>query len=203
MPEKSNIDLRSLTDEQLISEFQNENADAFKELVLRYKDRLVNFLFRFTGNRETAEDLSQDTLLKLYKNKHRYTEIAKFSTWLYTIALNEAKSNYRKFKRQNTFSINEYYDDDHSDFQLKSDQLQPDEEANAATEAAQIQKAIDSLNKKHKEVILLRDVQELEYEEIAKILDIPTGTVRSRLNRARESLKVMLEKIHEQKRTRY
>lgn len=203
MPEKNSINNKNIPDEELISRFQNDDNDAFKEIVMRYKDRIVNFLFRFTGNNESAEDLSQDTFLKLYKNKHRYTETAKFSTWLYTIALNEAKSNYRKEKKLKTFSINDYYDEDHGDYQLKSEDILPDEQANSGNEAFYIQKAIDSLIRKHREVILLRDVQELDYAEIAKILKVPLGTVRSRLNRARESLKVTLESIHKQKKIRY
>lgn len=203
MPEKNNTEYKNIPDEELISRFQNDDNDAFKEIVMRYKDRIVNFLFRFTGNKESAEDLSQDTFLKLYKNKHRYSEIAKFSTWLYTIALNEAKSNYRKEKKLKTFSINEYYDEGHGDYQLKSEDILPDEEANSGNEAFYIQRAIDSLIKKHREVILLRDVQELDYAEIAKILKVPLGTVRSRLNRARESLKITLENIHKQKKIRY
>ncbi|MBL8008009.1 MAG: sigma-70 family RNA polymerase sigma factor [Ignavibacteria bacterium] len=203
MPEKNNTEYKNIPDEELISRFQNDDNDAFKEIVMRYKDRIVNFLFRFTGNKESAEDLSQDTFLKLYKNKHRYSEIAKFSTWLYTIALNEAKSNYRKEKKLKTFSINDYYDEGHGDYQLKSEDILPDEEANSGNEAFYIQRAIDSLIKKHREVILLRDVQELDYAEIAKILKVPLGTVRSRLNRARESLKITLENIHKQKKIRY
>ncbi len=199
MQEKSKTDYKPLTDEQLILQFQNEDKGAYVEIVMRYKDRLVNFLYRYTGNRETAEDISQETFLKLYKNKDKYSEIAKFSTWLYTIALNEARSNFRKEKKHSAVSINEFYEDSHGDFQIRSDDYNPEEDANAETESFYIQKAINSLNEKHREIIVLRDIEELDYEEIAKTLDIPLGTVRSRINRARESLKVSLDSIYRAK----
>ncbi|MBK6771129.1 MAG: sigma-70 family RNA polymerase sigma factor [Ignavibacteria bacterium] len=199
MQEKSKTDYKPFTDEQLILQFQNEDKGAYVEIVMRYKDRLVNFLYRFTGNRETAEDISQETFLKLYKNKDKYSEIAKFSTWLYTIALNEARSNFRKEKKHSAVSINDYYEDSHNDYQIRSDDYNPEEDANAETESFYIQKAINSLNEIHREIIVLRDIEELDYEEIAKTLDIPLGTVRSRINRARESLKVSLDSIYRAK----
>lgn len=200
MADKSNINYRTFTDEQLILKFQNEDIKAFNEIVLRYKDRLINFLYRFTGNRESAEDISQEAFFKLYKNKHKYLEIAKFSTWFYTIALNEAKSNYRKEKRHRAVSIDNYYREDHSDLELKSGGRTPDEIANSATEAYHIQRAIDELSENHKEIIILRDIEDLEYEEISKVLDIPLGTVRSRLNRAREFLQIALDNLHKEKK---
>ena len=199
MQEKSKTDYRPFTDEQLILQFQNEDKGAYVEIVMRYKDRLVNFLYRFTGNRETAEDISQETFLKLYKNKDKYSEIAKFSTWLYTIALNEARSNFRKEKKHSAVSINDFYEDSHNDYQIRSDDYNPEEDANAETESFYIQKAINSLNEIHREIIVLRDIEELDYEEIAKTLDIPLGTVRSRINRARDSLKVSLDSIYRAK----
>ena len=166
MQEKSKTDYKPFTDEQLILQFQNEDKGAYVEIVMRYKDRLVNFLYRFTGNRETAEDISQETFLKLYKNKDKYSEIAKFSTWLYTIALNEARSNFRKEKKHSAVSINDFYEDSHNDYQIRSDDYNPEEDANAETESFYIQKAINSLNEIHREIIVLRDIEELDYEEI-------------------------------------
>lgn len=199
MQEKSKTDYKPFTDEQLILQFQNEDKGAYVEIVMRYKDRLVNFLYRFTGNRETAEDISQETFLKLFKNKDKYSEIAKFSTWLYTIALNEARTNFRKEKKHAAVSINDFYEDSHNDYQIRSDDYNPEDDANAETESFYIQKAINSLNEIHREIIVLRDIEELDYEEIAKTLDIPLGTVRSRINRARESLKVSLDSIYRAK----
>ena len=198
---KSSIDYKKLSDEELIKEFQKEDTDAFKELVNRYKDKLVNFLYRFTGNRESAEDISQEAFLKLYKNKDRYIEISKFSTWFYTIAINEAKTNYRREKKHAAVSINDFYRDEHEDYQIKSGDRIADEITDSEIESAIIQKAINSLGKDHREVIILRDIEGFEYEEISEILKIPTGTVRSRINRAREFLKISLRKLYNSKKT--
>ena len=95
------------TDEELISRFQNGDERAYVELVNRYKERLLNFVFQFLGDREQAEDVVQDTMLRLYEKKHYYKEIAKFSTWLYTIARNLANTELRKFKAFKTKLIKE------------------------------------------------------------------------------------------------
>ena len=194
MPDRAR--LKQMTDEELILEFQNENTEAFNEIVHRYKDKVVNFLYRYTGSREESEDLAQDTFLKLYKSKHLYREIARFSTWFYTIAINIAKTNLRKNKRYNSISISEFDPDNEKDFDLPSDVLTPEQTAQAGIENYHIQKAIDSLDDKFKEVILLRDIQDLDYEEIAKITALPLGTVKSRINRGREKLKELLIDIY-------
>lgn len=193
---KSNPVFKNLTDEQLIAEFQKENIEAFNELVHRYKDKLVNFLYRYTGNRDESEDLAQDTFLKLYKSKHLYKEIAKFSTWFYTIAINIAKTNLRKTKKYNSISISDYDPENEKDFDLVSDIRGPDVNSNAAIENQYIQEAINSLDEHFKEVIVLRDIQDFDYEEITKILNLPLGTVKSRINRGREKLKVLLKDIY-------
>lgn len=190
------IDYKALTDEELIFEFQKEDVQAFNEIVFRYKDKLVNFLFRYTGSRDEAEDLAQDTFLKLYRSKHLYKEIAKFSTWFYTIAINIAKTNLRKKSRKSTISISDFDPDNEKDFDLPADVISPEDSANASIENYYIQKAINSLGDKFKEVIVLRDIQDLEYEEIAKITGLPLGTVKSRINRGRERLKELLSDIY-------
>ena len=93
------------TDEDLIARFQNGDEYAFDEIVNRYKDRLLNFVFRFIGQIDESEDIVQDTFLKVYKNKNSYVNIARFSTWIYTIAGNLAKTELRKRKRRRVFSI--------------------------------------------------------------------------------------------------
>lgn len=199
MPDKANSDIRKLTDEELIVIFQNGDVNAFNELVHRYKDKIVNFLYRYTGSREDAEDLAQDAFLRLYKSKHLYREIGKFSTWFYTIAVNLVKTDLVKKKKKKTISINNYDEDEEKDYELPSDIIAPDDSANAMNENYYIQKAIESLNDNFKQVIILRDIQNMDYEEIAKITNLPLGTVKSRINRGRECLKEMLEHIYKPK----
>ncbi len=91
------------TDEQLIKDFQKGNINSYNQLVFRYKDRLFNYIYQFVRDIDLAEDLLQDTFLKLYTHKNSYQEVAKFSTWIYTIAGNFAKTELRKFKRRKTF----------------------------------------------------------------------------------------------------
>lgn len=189
------VEYKKLSDEELIFRFQEEDYDAFNEIVFRYKDKLVNFIFRYTGNRDDAEDFAQDTFLKLYRSKHLYREIAKFSTWFYTIALNTMKTSMKKQSRYNSISISEFDPEGDKDFDLPSEDKTPDELTDTEIERQEVQKAIESLDETFREVIILRDIEDLEYEEIAKITGLPLGTVKSRINRGREKLKNILIKI--------
>jgi len=193
---KSDREYKSYTDEELINEFKNGNNRAYDEIVYRYKDRLINFLYRYTGNRDDSEDLAQDAFIKLYRSKHLYQEIAKFSTWFYTIAINIAKTFKKKRGKLSTLSISDYDPENDKDFDIPSGSKDPDELANAAIENFYIQRAINSLDDTYKEAIVLRDIQDLDYEEIAGILEVPIGTVKSRINRGREKLKVLLKDIY-------
>ncbi|HEY5533622.1 MAG TPA: sigma-70 family RNA polymerase sigma factor [Ignavibacteria bacterium] len=192
----SKREYKSFTDEQLIGEFKEGNNDAYSEIVIRYKDRLVNFLFRYTGNKDDSEDLAQDAFIKLYRSKHLYQEIAKFSTWFYTIAINIAKTSLKKKSRMSTLSISDYDPENDKDFDIPAATIEPDVQANASIENEYIQKAINSLEETYREAIILRDIQDLDYEEIANTLNVPIGTVKSRINRGREKLKVLLKDIY-------
>ena len=189
---------RESTDEELIARFQQGDNYAFDLLVKRYKDPLLNYVFRFLGDRTDAEDIIQETFYRLYKNKHYYKEIAKFSTWIYTIAGNLAKTELRKRKRRNLFSINYYMSTD-KDYDLPDDQTSPEKDANTTITDDIIQQSVDKLSPKFKQVIILRDIQGFSYEEISEIIKIPLGTVKSRVNRARlklqEDLKYLMKDI--------
>lgn len=199
MPVKSGTDYKKLTDEELILRFQKDEIDAFNELVHRYKDRIMNFLYRYTGSREEAEDNAQDAFLNLYKSKHLYQPVGKFSSWFYRIAINIAKTNYARKKRMSTVSISNADPDEEKDYELPAKIISPEESAQASIEDYYIQKALENLNEKYREVVILRDVQDLEYDEIAKITNLPLGTVKSRINRGRECLKEMLQHIYKSK----
>lgn len=192
---------RSKTDEELILMFQNDDIGAFNEIVFRYKNKVVNFLYRYTGDRDEAEDLSQDTFVKVFRSKHLYREVAKFSTWFYTIAVNTAKTNAKKKSRMSTISLSDFDPDNEKDYDLKDTGFTPDEIANAGTESYYIQQAINSLDDDFRKIIILRDIEDLEYEEIVKITGLPMGTVKSRINRGREKLKKILSDIYPYKET--
>ena len=188
--------LSEMTDEQLIAAFQQGDENAFVQLVDRYKDRLINFVYRFLNDMTDAEDLVQETFLKVYKKKHSYREIAKFSTWIYTIAGNLARSELRKRKRRKTYTM--------SALSFEDQEFTPvdpgkDTEGIVFNSYAgeEIMRAIEQLPEPFKTITILRDIQELSYEDISRILDIPMGTVKSRVNRARLKLQETLSYLRE------
>lgn len=185
------------TDEELIERFQNGDVYAFDLIVKRYKNQLLNFIYRFLGNTEEAEDLVQETFLRVYRNRKAYQKVAKFSTWIYTIAGNLAKTELRKRKRRRFFSISELgYND--KDYDISDENYNPERDVDGRIKETMIHEKIMELSPKFREVIILRDVQQLSYEEISEIVNIPLGTVKSRVNRGRlklqEKLRPLLDK---------
>ena len=178
------------TDEELISRFQNGDERAYVELVNRYKDRLLNFVFQFLGDIEQAEDVVQDTMLRLYEKKHYYKEIAKFSTWIYTIARNLANTELRKRKRTKTTYLSQLSKE--RQFEIPAIQDDVDQSLQNEFINDRIQSAISNLPEHFKVVIILRDIQELSYEDISNIVEVPLGTIKSRINRARIQLQAEL-----------
>ena len=176
-----------LSDEILIKKFQEGDVGAYNQLVFRFKDRLLNFIYRFVNDLDLAEDLVQDTLLKLYTHKDSYQEIAKFSTWLYTIAANLARTELRKKKRRKTFSVTELSREDR-EFIIASSDVDPSQDFSSQNFEKSVQRALAELPDDFKTIIILRDIQELSYDEISKIVELPLGTVKSRINRARLKL---------------
>ncbi|MFZ0390882.1 MAG: sigma-70 family RNA polymerase sigma factor [Calditrichia bacterium] len=187
----------SITDEQLIARFQQGDIQAYDTLVRRYKDQLLNFVYRFVSNRTDAEDIVQETFLRVYKNKHYYKEIAKFSTWVYTIAGNLAKTELRRRKRHKIFSVSNFVNEER-DYDIPDREHSPERKVDGSIKENMIQSAIEKLPPKFKEVIILRDVQGFAYEEISQILNIPLGTVKSRVNRGRLKLQEDLKFLFEQ-----
>ena len=180
------------TDEELIASFQNGNEQAYIELVRRYRNRLMTFVFRFVGDMESSEDIVQDTMIKVYTHKHYYKEIAKFSTWIYTIAGNLAKTELRKRKRRKVTLLSQMNTDDRK-YEIPSTELQSEDIVQGEYTERYIQKAILQLPLHFRTVVILRDIQELSYEEISNIVNVPLGTVKSRINRARLQLQQTLK----------
>lgn len=196
----STRELEQLSDEELARLFQQEFLPAFDTLVRRYKDPLMNYLFRFVGDYDTATDLLQETFIKLYEKKHLYKQIAKFSTWIYTVAGNLARSEIRSRKRHTIFSIFSHdSEDEESMFPLPDDQPLPDRMADSALLGSHIENALRRIHPFFREAIILSDVQDLTYPEIAEITQVPIGTVKSRINRGRLQLKQLLQDVNEQR----
>ena len=182
------------TDEDLIERFQKGDEQAYIELVNRYRDRLMNFVYRFVNDYEQSEDIAQETLIKLYTHKHYYKKIAKFSTWIYTIAANLAKSELRKKKTRKVTNLSQMSTQE-KEYELPADQPDTDQAIESEFIEKRIQAAIQKLPLHFKTVTILREIQELSYEEISKIVDAPLGTVKSRINRARLQLQKELKDL--------
>lgn len=189
-------ELKKLSDEELIKEFQDNNTlEAYEILVKRFKDPLINFVFRFVGDRDTATDIVQNTMIKFYLNKDSYKSFAKFSTWIYTIAGNLAKNELKRRKRRTIYSLNN--DDEDRSFQIPDKNvIGPDRIADGNIKNAIIQRALLKVKPVYREVVILRDIQGFSYEEIAEMTDLSIGTVKSRINRGRNQLQKLLKNIY-------
>jgi len=182
------------SDEELIERFQYGDSYAFEQLVYRYKDRLMNFVYNFLRNKVDSEDIVQETFLRLYKNKHSYKKIAKFSTWFYTIAANLAKTELRKRKRKSLLSISNI-GIKNKDYDIPDLSSSPENKVESNLKEDLIRNKIEKLPLKFKEVVILRDIEQCSYEEISEILKIPIGTVKSRINRGRQKLQKQLKHL--------
>ncbi|OGU82306.1 MAG: RNA polymerase subunit sigma-24 [Ignavibacteria bacterium RIFOXYA2_FULL_35_9] len=188
--------LVELSDEELIAEFQlNNTINAFEILVQRYKNPLTNFVYRFLGDYEACSDVVQETMIKFYRNKDSYKSIAKFSTWIYTIAGNLARTEYQRRRRRQIFSINSY-GEENENYEIPDESYRPDIMTDSVIKVKIIQKSLLKVSRVYREAVILRDIQELSYEEIAEIMGLTVGTVKSRINRGRAQLQKLLKNIY-------
>ena len=147
------------TDEMLISRFQSGDENAYVELVNRYKDKLTNFVFYFLKDEEHSEDIVQETFIRLYEKKHYYKEIAKFSTWIYTIARNLANTELRKKSRTKIMYLSQI-SNYKKDYDLKSSDPELNKNIENEFLMKEIHAAIDKLPENYKSAIILRDIQD-------------------------------------------
>ena len=185
-----------LSDEKLIALFQSGDINAYNELVERYKERLFNFVLRYFNNKEQAEDVVQDTLIKLYTHASYYKNVAKFSTWIFTIAKNNALTELRKNKRKRTESL---WTEDGNPIDINSKEQSLDQKTHNEFAINQLNRFLDEIPENFRMAVVLRDFQELSYDEISKILEIPIGTIKSRINRGRIQLAEKMKHFKEQK----
>ena len=177
-----------VTDLELIDEFLSGREGAFNELVSRYSGKVLTLCMYFLKDREQAYDMSQEVFLKLYKSLGNFRRESRFSTWVHTIAVNTCKNKLTFWKRLSLWRT-----------RYEADPLilgvgdEPEKEVFRNERQRIVREEISLLPEKQREIILLKDIQDCSYEEIATILDISQGTVKSRLHRAREALAVRLE----------
>ncbi len=187
--------IREQSDEELMAAFQGNDEKGFTEIVRRFKDPLTNFTFRILGNRDDCYDVVQDTFLRVYKSRHTYKPVARFSTWIYTIALNLARTELRRRRFRSGFWFERKKGDFEVPFDPPDDGHQPDTLADSSLMEKRIQQALELLSEKYRTVFVLRDIQDLPYDEIAAITGLNLGTVKSRINRARTFLQKQLKDL--------
>ena len=188
------------TDNSLVREFISGNDTAFTQLVTRYKDSLTNYLNMMIGDYDTAVDLCQETFLRVYRNIGRYSNLYQFSTWIYRIATNLAIDEIRYRRRRGRVFYRNVWKNRHSEenggleFELTDYRRNPRDEMLRKESSRVLGDAIRSLPEKYRTAFIMKEVQGLPYETIAKVLNCSAGTIKSRLHRARELLQRKLER---------
>jgi RNA polymerase sigma-70 factor (ECF subfamily) len=182
-------------DNLLIEQCLQGQQSSFSELIDKYKNLVFNLAYRMTYNLEDAEDISQETFIRVYRSLYNFNPNYKFSTWLYQMTLNICRDRFRKGKIPSISLDAPLKEDDQKDFSsiIPNNQNNPEDIIMGVEQNNFINDLITSLPLKYREVIILRHLRDLSYEEMSKILNISLGSVKTRLFRAREKLREILE----------
>ncbi len=188
-----------MNEQELVKKSQNGDADSFSALILPYEQKLMHHAYRMLSNKTEAEDAVQEALLKAWRRLDTYQGTAAFPTWLYTILHHVCLDMLRKKKREKPVVplIQEGENEEEFSLSIPDTAPGPDEQYHQKAMLSAVAAAIDTLSDEHKTVIILRDIDGLEYDEIAKITNTSLGTVKSRISRARIAMKKILEKNRE------
>ena len=184
-----------MQDELLIRRAQRGDADAFEQLLLEHQKNVYNLCYRMAGNPDDAMDLSQETFLRAWRFLDQYQFASAFSTWLYRLCSNICIDFLRRRRRQQTVPLTfEDADGEEQTYAVPDVQPLPEEQVELKLTRETLAAAMAQLLPEHRAVLQLRVVNEMSYEQIADVLDIQIGTVKSRLSRARNQLKKILER---------
>lgn len=184
-----------MDEKELIFQAQQGSEDAFAALVIKYRIKMFNLAYSITRNRETADDLTQDTFIKAYVYLDKFKQESSFGTWLYRIAVNTIKDNFRK---EGKVKKVDFEDNRTSDTEQEDIQTEKEAEQEIEQKKILLRQALSTLPETHRIIITLRDIQGIPYKEIAQILNISIGTVDSRLFRARKMLRKKTIKLMNQ-----
>ncbi len=192
------------TDDELVAASRDGDAGSFGELMQRHQDRVFSTIYRMVGVREDACDLTQEAFLNAWRGMQRFRGGARFSTWMYRIALNAAYSGLRRRASRPPMASLEVAGKDARGLRrpVPDSRDDPAEAAEVKEEALLIRRTLMDLREEERAIIVLRDIEERNYGEIAEILECPRGTVKSRLHRARESLRRRLVRDNDGERSR-
>ena len=175
-----------MEEQELMRQVQRGDEMAFTEILKRYKDKIVNFLWQITGNYQVAVELSQETFMRVYFKADKYKPVAPLSSWIYTIAANLAKTEIKRSHRVTIVSL----DDENYRY---SEKAKSDEDPEYSGMSKRVRQALDSLHPRYRVPVILKDLEGFSQEEIAEILKKPLGTIKARISRGRTYLKKELE----------
>lgn len=190
------VSLDDLSDEELVTAHLDGHDGAFQALYDRYRDRLVYFITRKTGDPDRAQDLVQEAFIRVTRHIHRFDTTKKFSTWIYTIAGNLSKNELRNRSRSPLIlfqKLTNDWEDDHRPLQWEDERMRPDDLYRKRYLRELVQEMVKELPEHHQLVFRLRELEGKSYEEIAEITGVNLGTVKSRLHRARSSFAQRIE----------
>jgi RNA polymerase sigma-70 factor (ECF subfamily) len=197
-PVRAEESVREMTDHRLLEETKAGDGTAFAEIVRRYRNQITNYVYRMTNDYDLAVDLAQETFMRVYAAAERYQTSYAFSTYIYRIATNLAISELRRRKRRRLVSLTTFFGERESpsdSCELEMPDTVPLQDVTFVEDErrAAVARAIATLPEKYRAPLVLRDVEERSYEEIASILGLAEGTVKSRINRARTFLRDKLK----------
>ena len=190
--------LVDLSDEELVTAHLDGRTGAFQHLYNRYRDRLVHFIIRKTGDADRAQDLVQEAFIRVTRHLHRFDTTKKFSTWVYTIASNLSKNELRNRSRSPLVlfqKLENSWDDDHRPLQFEDSRMRPDDLYRKRFLRKIVEETVQELPEHHQLVFRLRELEGKSYEEIADITGVNLGTVKSQLHRARNSFAQRIEPL--------
>ncbi len=186
------------SDEELMMKCRNGDMSAFELLVMRYKDLIINFIYRSIGDYHRAEELSQETFLRVFKSASRYEPKCQFKNWIYLIATNLCRNEIRNRQRRNTVFFDDLVPEDedvnYSSLMMDVRNL-PDELYEKKEQRQLIQQTINRLPENQRTALLLVTYQNMRYEEIAEVLDCSVSAVKSLIHRARQTMKKLLMEV--------
>ena len=185
-----------LQDEVLVERSKAGDRDAFSELVLKYQEQVLNLAYRRVGDRDMALDVAQESFLKAYKGLPSFEGQSRFYTWLHRITLNVSTSTLRKVNRQARTSISPA-DSDHGGIEPVAEGYDPQAALESQDEQALVQQALTQVDETYANAVILRDIEGMSYPEIAEVLELPLGSVKSKIHRGRLALKNALSKVME------
>jgi len=178
-----------MDEQELIRRVQQGDEQAFGQIMALYKDKIVNYLYQFTGDYQKSVEIAQETFIRVYFKANKYKPIAPLSSWIYTIASNLAKTECRRSRKMSTVSL-EDIPNSYSSGTYYEDPADPGLVRN-------LREALDALHPRYRVPVVLKDMEGFSQEEIAKIIKRPVGTVKARISRGREQLRRKLEKARD------